>query len=31
MAAQVQSLSPDNIRDIAAYIESIKGDLVLKK
>ncbi|WP_373566387.1 MULTISPECIES: c-type cytochrome [Mycetohabitans] len=31
MAAQVQSLSESDLKDIAAYIESLKGDLVLKK
>jgi cytochrome c553 len=31
MAAQVQSLSPSDMKDIAAYIESLKGDLVQKK
>jgi cytochrome c553 len=31
MAAQVQSLSQSDMRDISAYIESLQGDLVLKK
>ncbi|WP_153102214.1 c-type cytochrome [Paraburkholderia hayleyella] len=31
MQAQVQSLSQSDMKDIAAYIESLKGDLVLKK
>ena len=31
MQAQVQSLSPSDMNDIAAYIESLKGDLVDKK
>jgi cytochrome c553 len=31
MAAQVQNLSPSDMQDVAAYIESLKGDLVLKK
>ena len=31
MAAQVQSLSPSDMKDIAAYIESLPGDLVDKK
>jgi cytochrome c553 len=31
MSAQVQSLSENDLRDIAAYIESLPGDLVLKK
>ncbi|KAG0164262.1 hypothetical protein DFQ30_010222 [Apophysomyces sp. BC1015] len=31
MATQVQSLSESDLKDIAAYIESLKGDLVLKK
>ena len=31
MAAQVQSLSQSDMKDIAAYIESLKGDLVEKK
>lgn len=31
MAAQVQSLSESDLKDIAAYVESLKGDLVLKK
>ncbi len=31
MAAQVQSLSQSDLKDIAAYIESLNGDLVLKK
>jgi cytochrome c553 len=31
MAAQVQSLSESDLKDIAAYIESLKGDLVIKK
>ena len=31
MQAQVQSLSPNDMKDIAAYIESLSGDLVQKK
>jgi cytochrome c553 len=31
MQAQVQSLSLNDMKDIAAYIESLKGDLVEKK
>jgi cytochrome c553 len=31
MSAQVQSLSESDLRDISAYIESLPGDLVLKK
>ena len=31
MQAQVQSLSQNDMRDLAAYIESLKGDLVNKK
>ncbi len=31
MAAQVQSLSESDMKDLAAYIESLPGDLVLKK
>ena len=31
MQAQVQSLSPGDMKDIAAYIESLDGDLVQKK
>jgi cytochrome c553 len=31
MAAQVQNLSPSDLKDIAAYIQSLKGDLVEKK
>jgi cytochrome c553 len=31
MAAQVQSLSQSDLKDIAAYIESLDGSLVLKK
>ncbi|CAG4888628.1 c-type cytochrome [Paraburkholderia saeva] len=31
MQAQVQSLSPSDMKDIGAYIESIDGDLVQKK
>jgi cytochrome c553 len=31
MAAQVQSLSLSDMKDIAAYIESLPGDLVNKK
>jgi cytochrome c553 len=31
MQAQVQSLSQGDMKDIAAYIESINGDLVQKK
>ncbi|TKC83150.1 cytochrome c [Trinickia terrae] len=31
MAAQVQSLSQSDMKDIAAYIESLRGDLVEKK
>ncbi|WP_207004328.1 c-type cytochrome [Trinickia mobilis] len=31
MAAQVQSLSQSDMKDIAAYIESLNGDLVEKK
>lgn len=31
MAAQVQSLSQSDMKDIAAYIESLQGDLVEKK
>ncbi|WJF91665.1 cytochrome c [Paraburkholderia bonniea] len=31
MQAQVQSLSQSDMKDLAAYIESLKGDLVLKK
>ena len=31
MQAQVQSLSPSDMKDIAAYIESLDGDLVQKK
>jgi cytochrome c553 len=31
MAAQVQSLSQSDLKDLAAYIESLDGALVLKK
>ncbi|CAH2915272.1 MAG: Cytochrome c553 [uncultured Paraburkholderia sp.] len=31
MQAQVQSLSQSGMKDLAAYIESLKGDLVQKK
>jgi cytochrome c553 len=31
MQAQVQSLSQSDMKDIAAYVESLKGDLVDKK
>jgi cytochrome c553 len=31
MSAQVQSLSQSDLKDIAAYIESLDGSLVLKK
>ncbi|WP_322104939.1 cytochrome c [Paraburkholderia sp. J41] len=31
MQAQVQSLSQSDMKDLAAYIESLKGDLVEKK
>jgi cytochrome c553 len=31
MAAQVQNLSQGDLKDIAAYIESLNGSLVLKK
>ena len=31
MQAQVQSLSPSDMKDLAAYIESLSGDLVNKK
>jgi cytochrome c553 len=31
MAAQVQNLSQSDLKDIAAYIESLNGSLVLKK
>ncbi|MEA3118342.1 MAG: hypothetical protein QOI13_1612 [Paraburkholderia sp.] len=31
MQAQVQSLSSSDMKDIAAYVESLKGDLVDKK
>lgn len=31
MAAQVQSLSQSDLKDISAYIESLDGDLVVKK
>jgi cytochrome c553 len=31
MAAQVQNLSQGDLKDIAAYIESLDGSLVLKK
>ncbi|WP_028226191.1 c-type cytochrome [Paraburkholderia ferrariae] len=31
MQAQVQSLSQSDMKDLAAYIESLKGDLVDKK
>lgn len=31
MQAQVQSLSPSDMKDLAAYIESLSGDLVDKK
>ena len=31
MQAQVQSLSQSDLKDIAAYIESLNGDLVQKK
>jgi cytochrome c553 len=31
MQVQVQSLSPNDMKDIAAYIESLSGDLVQKK
>ncbi|QGZ60964.1 c-type cytochrome [Paraburkholderia acidisoli] len=31
MQAQVQSLSQSDMKDIAAYIESLKGDLIDKK
>ncbi|MGI4815091.1 MAG: c-type cytochrome [Janthinobacterium lividum] len=31
MSAQVQNLSEDDLRDIAAYVQSLPGDLVQKK
>ncbi|WP_414695634.1 c-type cytochrome [Paraburkholderia sp.] len=31
MQAQVQSLSPSDMKDLAAYVESLNGDLVQKK
>ncbi len=31
MAAQVQALSDDDMRDVAAYIGSLPGDLLTKK
>jgi cytochrome c553 len=31
MSAQVQNLSQSDLKDISAYIESLQGDLVLKK
>ncbi|CAD6522036.1 c-type cytochrome [Paraburkholderia metrosideri] len=31
MQAQVQNLSPNDMKDLAAYIESLSGDLVQKK
>jgi cytochrome c553 len=31
MAAQVQSLSQSDLKDISAYIESLDGDLLVKK
>lgn len=31
MQAQVQDLSPSDMKDLAAYIESLQGDLVNKK
>lgn len=31
MSAQVQNLSQSDLKDLAAYIESLPGDLVLKK
>ncbi|GAB5100438.1 c-type cytochrome [Caballeronia sp. LP006] len=31
MAAQVQNLSQSDLKDLAAYIESLDGNLVLKK
>lgn len=31
MQAQVQNLSVNDMKDVAAYIESLKGDLVFKK
>ncbi|HZZ14130.1 MAG TPA: c-type cytochrome [Paraburkholderia sp.] len=31
MQAQVQSLSPGDMKDIGAYVESLNGDLVQKK
>jgi cytochrome c553 len=31
MQAQVQSLSQSDMKDLAAYIESLKGDLIEKK
>lgn len=31
MAAQVQSLSESDLKDIAAYVQSLKGDLLVKK
>jgi len=31
MQAQVQSLSESDLKDLAAYVESLKGDLVEKK
>ncbi|MDR5750029.1 MULTISPECIES: c-type cytochrome [unclassified Caballeronia] len=31
MAAQVQNLSQSDLKDLAAYIESLNGSLVLKK
>ena len=31
MAAQVQELSDDDMKDVAAYISSLPGDLVIKK
>ena len=31
MSAQVQSLSQSDMKDIAAYVESLRGDLVEKK
>lgn len=31
MSAQVQNLSQSDLKDISAYIESLQGDLVVKK
>jgi cytochrome c553 len=31
MAAQVQSMSESDLKDIAAYVQSLHGDLLLKK